>query len=147
MQVEIFTLSDFASVDAGGKLNILGSFNHIWAVQLPITWPLCALAAKLRFQMVEQGAKKVRVSFIDTDGIQVMPTMETPFAVVLPPGESTAIVPFVLIIQQIKLPHFGEYSIDLAIDGTLQASTPLIARQFQTPPQQPQIQHPETPQT
>jgi hypothetical protein len=144
MKVEIFTLCDFASADAGGKLNVIGSFDHIWAMQVPVVWPLCALAAKMRFQMVEQGTKKIRISFIDADGTSVMPTLEAPIVVQFQPGESTATVPFVMIMQQIKLPHFGEYSIDLAIDGTQQASIPLIARQVRLPPAA-QIQSAEKP--
>jgi|ERR1022692_348721 hypothetical protein len=145
MKVEILALCDFASADQGGKLTIVGSFDHIWSMGTPIIHPLCALAAKLRFQVVEQETKKIRISFIDSDGKSVMPTVDIPVPVQVSPGESTASVPFVMIIQQLKLPHFGEYSIDLAIDGMQQASIPLFARQVQMPPQMQLGQQPQEP--
>ncbi len=55
MKIEIFTLCDAATTDAAGKLNILGSFDRLNAVQAPITHPQCALAIKLRFERVEEG--------------------------------------------------------------------------------------------
>jgi hypothetical protein len=145
MNVEILTLCDFASADQGGKLTIVGSFDHIWSVQAPIVYPLCALAAKLRFRVVEQEMKKIRISFIDSDGKSVMPIVDMPIPVRVQPGESTASVPFVMIIQQLKLPRFGEYSIDLAIDGMQQTSIPLFAQPVQLPPQMQQGQLPAAP--
>ena len=73
MEVEIFTLCDAATVDAAGKLNILGSFDRLNARETPVTHPQCALAIKLRFQRVEEGQKRIRITFLDPDGAAVMP--------------------------------------------------------------------------
>jgi hypothetical protein len=147
MKVEIFTLCDFASVDASGKMNVLGSFDRMNALQAPIIHPLCALAIKCRFEKIEEGPKRVRVSIIDTDGRLVMPMLEAQTQIALGPDSSTATAQLVLIIPQIKLPSFGEYSIDLAVDGRQEASTPLYVKQIPlvppmqrtTPPEQPQL--------
>jgi hypothetical protein len=128
MKIEIFTLCD-AATNNGGKLNILGSFDHIFGREAPITYPLCALAIKLRFEKIELGSKSLRVSFVNADGKSVIPTLDQTFTVNVPPGESTTSANFVLIIQQIKLENFGDYSIDLAIDGRLEGSIPLSVRQ------------------
>ncbi len=133
MKVEIFTLCDAATADAGGKLNILGSFDRIHAPSTPVTHPLCSLAVKLRFEQVEQGMKRVGISFIDSDGAAVMQTMEASSQVTFPPGETTMTACFVLQIQQLKLPKFGEYSIDLAVDGRHESSIPLFVRQAGAP--------------
>ena len=71
MKIEIFTLCDAATTDAGGKLNILGSFDRLYAVQAPITHPQCALAIKLRFERVEEGAKSIRIQLgtVASDGL------------------------------------------------------------------------------
>ena len=69
MKVEIFTLCDAATVDAVGKLNILGSFDRLNATAAPVVHPQCSLAIKLRFQRIEEGKKQLRVTFIDQDGI------------------------------------------------------------------------------
>lgn len=126
MKVEIFTLCDSATVDAGGKLNVLGSFDQLRASQIPVMHPHCALAVKLRFQRVEEGQKRLRIAFVDSDGKAVMPTLDAQIEVRFPGSESSSSVSLALNIQQLKLPGFGEYSIDLAIDDHREASIPLI---------------------
>jgi hypothetical protein len=129
MKVEIFTLCDAATTDAAGKLNILGSFDRLNAKQSPVTHPQCALAMKLRFERVEDGAKSIRIAFMDADGASVMPTLNTTTQVQFGPNDSSATASLVLVIQQLRLPKFGEYSIDLAVDGDQKASIPLVVAQ------------------
>lgn len=126
MKVEIFTLCDAATVDAGGKLNILGSFDRLAARETPVVHPHCALAMKLRFERVEEGQKRIRITFIDSDGVAVMPPAEATAEVKFPGRESSSTISLALNINQLKLPRFGEYAIDLAVDGRHEASTPLF---------------------
>ena len=125
MKVEIFTLCDAATVDAGGKLNILGSFDRLSAKQVPVTHPQCSLAMKLRFERVEEGRKRIRIAFIDSDGATVMPSLEATTDVQFRGEDATATVSLALNIHQLRLPRFGEYSIDLAVDDRQEASSPL----------------------
>lgn len=134
MTVEIFTLCEAATSDLGGKLNILGSFDHLWAPEAPITHPLCALAVKLRFEKLEEGLKKIAFSFIDSDGKSVMPHLEAQTQIRVEPSETSASVLFALTIQHIKLPHFGEYSVGLAVNGRMEATVPLYVRKSPSPP-------------
>lgn len=136
MKVDIFTLCQFANSERGGNLNIIGAFQNINAPRTPVVMPLCALAIRLRFEKIEEGQKKIRISFIDADGKSVMPTLQTDIAVKIPAEASNATAPLVLLIQPLNLPRFGEYSIDLAIDGRQEASTPLYVRQVQSRPPQ-----------
>jgi hypothetical protein len=138
MKVEIFTVCDAATSDSGGKLNVLGSFDRINAASVPVTHPLCALAIKMRFERLEEGQKRVRISFMDSDGKPVMPTLDAATQVMFPPDEPSVTACLVLQIQQLKLPNFGEYSIDLAIDGRHEASIPLFVREMPAPPALPQ---------
>lgn len=126
MKVEIFTLCDAATTDAAGKLNILGSFDRLNVREAPVTHPQCALAIKLRFERLEAGQKRIRIAFVDSDGASVMPTLDTTTQVQFGPDDSTATASLVLVIQQLKLPRFGEYSIDLAVDDRHEASIPLL---------------------
>jgi hypothetical protein len=144
MHVDIFTLCDFAKAERG-KMTIVGTFNRINSRQTPVVYPMCALAAAMRFERIEEGEKTVRISFIDSDGKAVMPTIQTPINVRFSPEDSQAIVHFVIVIQQIKLPNFGEYSVDLAIDGRQEASSPLFVRQIPAKPQAPPPQLPANP--
>jgi hypothetical protein len=129
MKVEIFTLCDAATTDAGGKLNILGSFDRLMAREAPIVHPQCALAIKLRFERVEEGTKRIRIAFVDSDGAAVMPTLDATTEVQFRSEDPTATTSLTLLIQQLRLPRFGEYSIDLAVDDRHEASIPLyVAR-------------------
>jgi hypothetical protein len=129
MKVEIFTLCDAATTDAAAKLNILGSFDRLMAKEAPVTHAQCALAIKLRFERLEEGPKRIRIAFVDSDGAAVMPTLDTTTQVQFRPGESSATASLVLNIQQLRLPMFGEYSIDLAVDDRHEASIPLLVSQ------------------
>lgn len=93
-----------------------------------MTHALCALAIKMRFERLEEGRKRIQISFVDTDGSAVMPTLDAGTDVHFPPGESSVTACLVLQLQQLKLPNFGEYSIDLAVDGRHESSIPLFVR-------------------
>jgi hypothetical protein len=142
MKVEIFSLCDFASTDASGKLNIIGVFDAVNAREVPATHGLCALAIRIRFDKIEEGLKKFKISFVDSDGNPVMAAVEMQIQVQIPSPLQQGNVQVVFLIPQIKFLNFGEYEIDLAIDGRQEASTPINVRQlpiipphFQTPQQ------------
>ena len=135
MNVDVFTLCDFAQNTPGNKMNIVGTFNRIFARQIPAVHPLCALAVFMRFEQIEQGKKNIRVSIIDSDGRPVVPILEAQLNVQISPKESDASVPLAVVIQQISLPRFGEYSVDLAVDGRQEASIPLYVLQAPLPQQ------------
>jgi hypothetical protein len=137
MNVDVFTLCDFAQNTPGNKMNIVGTFNRIFARQIPAVHPLCALAVLMRFEQIEQGTKNIRVSIIDSDGRPVVPILEAQLNVQISPKESDASVPLAVVIQQISLPRFGEYSVDLAVDGRQEASIPLYVLQAPLPQQLP----------
>ena len=132
MRVEIFTLCDAATVDAAGKLNILGSFDRLNAATTPVVHPQCALAIKVRFQRIEEGQKRLRVTFIDQDGAAVMPSVEATADVKFPGNDSSVTISLAVNIQQLKLPRIDEeYSIDLAVDDRHEASIPLFVKRPQ----------------
>ena len=131
MKVEIFTLCDAATLDAGGKLNILGTFDRLNAREVPIVHPHCTLAIKLRFERVEEGQKRLRIAFVDQDGAAIMQNLDVTTEVRFQGDDPSATVSVALNIQQLRLPRFDEYSIDLAVDGRQEASIPLFVRPAQ----------------
>jgi hypothetical protein len=133
MNLELFTLCDFAKGEPTGKLYIIGTFDHVFAPEAPVPMPPSAIASRLRFGELEQGSHRVAVSFVDSDGVKVIPDITAQMGIQLPPGESTVTVNVVVVLPQIKLPRFGEYSIDLAVDAREEASLPLYVRQATNP--------------
>lgn len=138
MKVEILSLCD-AATDNSGKLNLLGVFDTLWAKEVPATHPACAIAIRLRFAQIEEGNHRVRVTFADADGKLVMPPMNATLGVRFKPEDTSATANLVLNLQQVKLLQFGEYTIDLAVDGRQEGSVPLYVRQVPGQPGEPPL--------
>jgi len=130
MHLELFTLCDYAA-DYGGKLNIIGIFDTLGAEQVPAVHPQCAIAAKMRFERIEEGSKTVKISIADEDGKPALPAIECPVQVVAQKDAPSVSINVVLNIERLKLESFGEYTIDLAVDGRHEGSLPLYVRKVQ----------------
>ena len=129
MHLELFSLCDAATVDSGGKLNVLGAFDTIWAVDLPFTHAQCAIALRMRFNSAEKGEHRVIVSLVDLDGKHIIPSANGLININFPDELRSSSANLILNLQMLKLEKIGEYSIDLAIDGNVLASLPLFIRQ------------------
>ena len=127
MNIQVAVLCD-AATDYGGKLNLLGTFDTIITQLLPAHHPQCSIALRIAFGRVEEGAHKVRMNFVDEDGRFVMPSIDMPLDVAVPPEQSVLVRNFVINIQQLKFDKPGQYSIDIAIDGRHETSIPLYVR-------------------
>ena len=128
MQIEIFSLCDAATADFG-KLSMLGAFDTIGAIKTPAMHPQCAIALRVRFSRIERGEHKVAVNFVDIDGKNVIPPAQGVITMNFPEEQSSGSANLILNIQGLKLEKFGEYSIDLAIDGQQKVSLPLFVKE------------------
>lgn len=127
MKLEAFLLCD-AATDYQGKLNVLGAFDTIFARQVPVVHPACAVAVRVRFDHIEQGDHNFKINVINQDGKAVIPGLDGNLSVAgAREGGSTA-VNLVLNIHGLKLESYGEYRIDLAVDGRQEGSLPLYLR-------------------
>lgn len=129
MDVEAFLLCDCAT-DQQGKLNILGAFDNIWTKQVPTVHPACTIAARVRFSKIEEGEHKIRINIIDADGNIAGPDLHDTISVRIPPNEDSRIQNLILNIQGLKLERYGQYRVDLAINGRQAASVPLKVRKI-----------------
>ncbi|HBV31942.1 MAG TPA: hypothetical protein DEB49_05785 [Verrucomicrobiales bacterium] len=128
MDIQVAVLCD-AATDYKGKLNLLGTFNSVYTKELPANYPQCSIVLRIVFKRVEEGEHKLRINFVDEDGKFVMPSIELPFEVNVPPGDSFLYRNFILNIQRLKFENFGQHAIDIAIDGRQEASIPLEVKQ------------------
>src|ERR1035437_6389444 len=128
MQIEIFALCDAATI-AGGKLNILGSFDTIAARNFPVTHPLLSIACKARLDAdeIDEGREiKIALHMLDPDLKDVF----SPSIHALKLTDSDPLAVFsqshVQIWQQIglKLEKPGEYYFQLKIDEVEKARIP-----------------------
>lgn len=126
-----------AATDYAGKLNILGTFDTIFAQKLPAMHPQCSVALRIVFERIEEGPHKLRMNFVDEDGKSIMPNVDVPVEVGVPPDAHFVSRNFILNIQQLKFDKYGLYAIDIAIDGRQEISIPLSVKEMPgatTPP-------------
>lgn len=138
MKVELFCLCD-AATEAGGKLNVLGAFDRIWSREAPVTLTHCAVASRIRFSRDEEGVHRIRITFADEDGQLVLPPMESAIELRFAPNDVSVPINLIVLMPQLKLPGFGDYTIDLALDANHLGSLPLLVRRV------PEIQSPSGP--
>ncbi|NLB55991.1 MAG: hypothetical protein GX811_09545 [Lentisphaerae bacterium] len=134
MKIEIIAICE-AATDSQGKLNILGAFDSIFASKLPATHPQCTIALRLRFTKIEEGSHKIRINVVDADGKLVIPSFDGGLTIRIKPGEEYAVANLIINMQRLKFEKFGEYAVDLAINGRQEASLPFFVRQITPPPQ------------
>jgi hypothetical protein len=132
MRVEIFALCD-AATDTHGRLNLLGTFDTLAAASFPSRHPHCAIALRLRFRRIEEGAHRVRLQLADEDGQPMVPPLDGQLDVRCRPDAESASANLVLNLQSLPLARPGRYSVDLAIDGREEASLPLYVVQAPIP--------------
>jgi hypothetical protein len=124
MNIQVAVLCDAATED-NGKLNLLGSFDTIYAPQLPAVHPQCSVALRVTFLSGDEGARQFRLNFVNADGRAIMPAIDIPVAVALPDDVHFITRNFIVNIQQLKFAEAGLYSVDVRLDDKSQASIPL----------------------
>lgn len=124
MNIQVAVLCD-AATDDNGKLNLLGAFDTIYTQQLPAVHPQCSIALRVTFGHQDEGARALKLNFVDADGRSIMPSMDIPVQVTLPGDTHFGTRNFIVNIQQLKFDNPGLYSIDVALDDQSQASIPL----------------------
>jgi hypothetical protein len=130
MNIEILALCD-AATDQHGKLNILGAFDAIFVKDLPFTHPHCAVALRMRFQRIDWGKHKVNIHLIDSDGRFVVPSIDADINIQGQQDKDSLAVNLVINLQNLKFEKYGQYAVNLAVDGRQQASIPLYINQPQ----------------
>jgi hypothetical protein len=128
MEIEIFTLADFAQ-DNAGRLTIVGTFDRISSKTFPATHPSCSLASRLRFAAKEAGEHSFTLKLIDSNGKDVIAPIEGNINVALPPQQPYAAMNLVVSLNQLKFEKTGRYSFELYMDGEWKTGLPLILNQ------------------
>jgi hypothetical protein len=132
MDIQVAVLCD-AATDSGGKLNLLGAFDTIYARELPAIHPQCAVALRVTFFNGDEGKRQLKLNFVDADGRAIMPPIEIPVEVGLPEDVHFGTRNFIINIQQLKFDEPGLYSVDISLDDQSQASIPLLVKHVPPP--------------
>jgi len=131
MEIDMALLADAATVDASGKLNILGIFDRISVVELPAHHPHLSLVLRVSASMDEAGVHKMEIILQDPGGSRVMGMngdLHVGPGPVLSGGQVK--IPQVLNIDRLVFPTAGRYAFDVSLDGEHHASIPLFVHQI-----------------
>lgn len=128
MEIEIFTLADFAQ-DNNSKLTIVGTFDSINSKQFPVVHPACTVACRLRFAAKESGEHSFKLRLIDVKGKEVIQPIEGNINIGNPPNGQFASINIVVNFNQLKFETAGRYSFELYIDGDWKTGLPLFLNQ------------------
>ena len=143
MNIEIAAICDAATAnDVGGRLNILGAFDRIFA-KFPLVIPQCSAAFRLRYQRSEAGTHQLSLSIEDVVGHAIVPPMQSEIELMpVVQGFDTAAVNMVLNMQRLQFKRPDKYIVRLVVDNEELAALPLyiledprLAQQNQQPPQ------------
>ncbi|MDP4264083.1 MAG: hypothetical protein Q8941_16265 [Bacteroidota bacterium] len=125
MEIEIFTLSDFAQ-DNQSKLTIVGTFDSIQAKQFPCVHPSCSIATRLRFSAKESGNHEFKLRLIDANGKEMIQPIEGNIHISPPNNGQLTSINIVANFAQLKFDKPGRYSFELFIDGEWKSGLPLF---------------------
>ena len=129
MEIEIFTLADFAQ-DNQSKLTIVGTFDSIQSKQFPVSHPACAFACRLRFAAKETGAHDFKLRLIDANGKETIQPIEGNINIGAPPNGQFYSINIVVNFNQLQFEKTGRYSFELYIDGDWKSGLPLFLNQL-----------------
>lgn len=129
MEIEIFTLSDFAQ-DNNSKLTIVGTFDSIHAKQFPVQHPACAVACRLRFSAKETGAHDFKLRLINSAGKEIIQPIQGSISVVPPSNGQYSTVNVVINFNQLQFEKPGRYSFELYLNEEWMSGLPLFLNQL-----------------
>lgn len=132
MNVQVAVLCDAATVEHE-KLNLLGAFDTIFARELPAVHPQCSVALRVTFFSSDEGKRQLNLNFVDADGRSIMPPINFFVDVALPEDLHFSTRSFVFNFQMLKFDKPGLYSMDVSLDGQVQANIPLLVRHIPPP--------------
>jgi len=140
MEVSILLLADYANVEQGGKINVMGIFDRINAPQFPVRHPSMYLVAKLNSELGETSQERqITIKLIDEDGKDIAMLLQQ--TVNVPPGHegTRPEFRFIMEMRDIVFPQPGTYSFVVLVDNDHKKDLPLTVAQGrpgQTPPGQ-----------
>lgn len=128
MEIEIFTLADFAQ-DNQSKLTVVGTFDSINSRQFPTQHPSCSIACRLRFSSKEAGEHLFKLRLIDAAGKEIIAPVEGNIQIGQAAGVDVTSINIVINFNQLQFEKPGRYSFELYIDGDWKSGLPLFLRQ------------------
>lgn len=128
MEIEIFTLADFAQ-DNQSKLTVVGTFDAIQAKQFPAVHAACSIASRFRFSEKEAGNHSFRLRLIDEAGVEMIKPIDGNINIINTQNRPVISVNIVINFNQLRFEKPGRYSFELYMDDDWKTGLPLYLNQ------------------
>jgi hypothetical protein len=126
VEVDLALLADAATIDASGKLNILGIFDHLSAASFPVRHPQMVMVLRFSAGVHEAGQHKVEIVLHDPDGHEVVRVDGDMNLAPGPSGVADGVhVPQILNMGGLVFPKAGRYGFDVRVDGEHHVTLPI----------------------
>lgn len=132
MNLEAALICD-AATDSGGKLNVLGAFDTVFAAAIPFKHQHMAIALRIRFMRHEAGEHSVKIHFMDSDGEKVIPPLDGKMNIRFGRDADSAVGNLIINLNNIEFKEAGEYAVEISIDGAQVHSLPFFVKQRPQP--------------
>jgi hypothetical protein len=117
MEVEIFTLADYAADQGNSKLTVVGTFDTLFTPNLPSKHPLCSLAIRFRIANSEAGKHDFEIKTIGPDGKEFNPKVKGDLTVMANPNADYTTLNLVMNMNNLKLEKAGKHHFEFHFDG------------------------------
>ena len=125
MEIDLALLADAGTIDASGKLNILGIFDRIGVTQFPAQHGRVTLVLRFTAGTSEIGSHEVHIRMSDPGGVEVL-SLNGEIQLAGGPGARDGIrVPHILNLDGLVFTGPGMYNFDVKVDGEHHVSLPL----------------------
>ncbi len=120
MDVQIFTLCDYAARDDRNKLNIIGTFDKLYSEFLPFTTQQrYSIASRITFSKSEGTKYTLEVNIIDGNGQKIIQSINGNIDCIFQKNETKTSFSFVICLPPITFVKFGEYAIRMSVANKL----------------------------
>lgn len=132
MEIDLAFLADAATIDASGKLNVLGVFDRIGVSQFPAQHGRITLVLRFTAGTSEIGSHEVHIRMSDPGGAEVL-SLNGEMQLVGLAARHGIRVPHILNLDGLVFTGPGMYSFDVKVDGQHHVSLPLSVEGPQGP--------------
>ncbi|MCC6836675.1 MAG: hypothetical protein IT213_16945 [Cytophagales bacterium] len=117
MEIEIFTLADYAADQGNSKLTVVGTFDTLFTQSLPTQHPHCTLAIRFRVANSEAGKHDFEIRTVGPDGKEFIPNIKGDRTVMPNPNADYTTFNVVVNMNNLKLEKAGKHSFEFYFDG------------------------------
>lgn len=135
MEIDLALMADAATIDASGKLNLLGIFDRIGGRKFPLKYGRIALVLRFSAGVADAGAHEVLLQLKDPTGGEVIRLNGNIQLGASPAGSGGGrlLVPHILNLDGLVFQRPGIYSFEVSLDGDHMHSIPLTVAQVSGP--------------